>query len=45
MLTEVVKNLDSNVVAVIGAKNIEGFEKAFLVSDAIGKLKELLTPT
>ncbi len=43
--TEVIKNLDSNVVAVIGAKNIEGFEKAFLVSDAIGKLKELLTPT
>lgn len=41
---EVIKSLDSSVIAIVGAKNIEGFEKAFMVSDAIGKLKEVLTP-
>lgn len=41
---EIIKQLDRNVVAVVGAKEILGFQKAFLVSDAIGKLKDILTP-
>lgn len=41
---EVIQTLDNSVVAIVGAKNIEGFQKAFMVSDAIGKLKEVLTP-
>lgn len=41
--SDVVKKLDENVLAVIGSKSIMNFEKAYLVADAIGKLKEMLT--
>ncbi len=39
----VAKKLDSNVFAVIGQTALEGFEKAYLVADAIKELKSLLT--
>lgn len=41
---EVGKLLNQNVLAVLGNDRIQGFEKAFLIAEAIGKLKELLTP-
>lgn len=43
-LPEVAKKLDEYIVSVIGAEKINGFEKAFQMSTAIGKLKEILTP-
>jgi len=39
----VVKELDSQVLSVIGSQAMAGFEKAYLVAEATGKLKELLT--
>lgn len=40
---EVIKKLDSSVLAVIGNTAIQGFEKAHVVSNAINELKTLLT--
>lgn len=40
---EVAKLLNANVLSVLGNDKIEGFERAFAVAEAIGKLKELLT--
>lgn len=39
----VVKELDSQVLSVIGNDAIQGFQKAFLVAEATGKLKNLLS--
>lgn len=36
--------LNQIVSGVLGAETVMGFDKAFMVADAIGKLKELLTP-
>lgn len=41
--TELAQKLDENVLSVIGSETIQGFEKAFMVSSAIGKLKTLIT--
>lgn len=41
---EVAKELNENVIAVIGSENIKGFQKAFLIASATGRLKTLLTP-
>lgn len=41
--SELATKLDQNVLAVIGSEKLEGFNKAFLISSAIGKLKELIT--
>lgn len=41
--TEVSRTLDSTVLSVIGQKNLEGFDRAFSIATAIGKLDELLT--
>lgn len=41
--TEIAQQLNNNVLTVIGSKSIIGFEKAYMVSDAIGQLKVLLT--
>lgn len=41
--SEIVKQIDSSVLAVIGSQQLAGFEKAHVVADAIGKLKDLLT--
>ena len=41
---EIAKKLDSNVLSVIGSDKIQGFQKAYLVADAISQLSELLTP-
>lgn len=40
---DVVKKLNGAVVAVISAEKIEGFEKAYLIADAVGQLKSVLT--
>lgn len=40
---EVIKKLDSSVLAVIGNAALQGFEKAHVVSNAINELKTLLT--
>ncbi len=40
---EVAKILDENVLSVIGSDKILGFEKAFMISKAISKLKDLIT--
>jgi hypothetical protein len=42
--TEVAEKLDQNVLSVIGNERIQGFNKAFMISTAIGRLKELITP-
>jgi len=42
--TELAKQLDSSVLSVIGQDTLSGFEKAFQIASATGKLKELLTP-
>jgi hypothetical protein len=39
----VIKELDNSVLSVISNVNVDGFKKAFLVSEAISNLKELLT--
>lgn len=41
---EIAKVLNQSVLAVLGNDNIQGFERAFLIADAIGELKKLLTP-
>ncbi len=41
--TSIVKKLDTEVLSVINSSQIEGFEKAFQVANAIAKIKELLT--
>lgn len=41
--TELAQKLDENVLSVIGSETIKGFEKAFMISSAIGRLKELIT--
>lgn len=43
-LNELAVQLDNSVAHVIGSKNIEGFQKAYLVSVAMQELKEMLTP-
>lgn len=40
---EMGKKLDASVVLVFGQQKIKGFEKAYVVSDAIGKLRAMLT--
>jgi hypothetical protein len=40
----IITKLDLNVSTVIGSSKVKGFEKAFIVSKAIGELKDLLTP-
>jgi hypothetical protein len=37
-------NLNTAVANVIGAEKANAFQKAYLIADAIGKLKDLLTP-
>jgi hypothetical protein len=41
--TEITKKIDSEVLAVIGSGSILGFQKAHVVANAVGQLKELLT--
>lgn len=41
---EIAQKLDSNVLSVIGSEKIQGFQKAYLVAEAISQLSELLTP-
>lgn len=42
-LSEISKQLHQTVYSVIGQEKMEGFEKAYTVSNAIGQLKTLLT--
>ncbi len=42
-ITNIAKQLDGTVLSVIGAENIAGFEKAYLVAMATGELKKALT--
>lgn len=42
--TEIAQKLNDSVASVIGTDKLMGFEKAFLISNAIGELKTLLTP-
>lgn len=41
---EIAKVLNQNVLAVLGNDKVQGFERAFLLADAIAELKMLLTP-
>lgn len=41
---EVIKNLNGAVLSVLGQKELQGFDKAYAVSNAISTLKSLLTP-
>jgi len=43
-LSTVATKLNNSVMSVIGKEKIMGFEKAYLVSNAIAELKQLLTP-
>lgn len=43
-ISTVATKLNQSVMNVLGQDKIIGFEKAYLVSNAIGELKELLTP-
>lgn len=43
-ITSVATKLNQSVMSVIGQDKIIGFEKAYLVSNAIAELKDLLTP-
>lgn len=43
-LAELAKKLDQSIISVLGSDNLLGFEKAFLVANAISQLKEFLTP-
>lgn len=43
-ISTVATKLNQSVMNVLGQDKIMGFEKAYLVSNAIGELKELLTP-
>jgi len=42
--TEIAQKLDNNVLSVIGSDKIQGFEKSYLVANAISSLSSLLTP-
>lgn len=42
--TALAQSLNRSVLAVIGAKNIEGFEKTYLVAEATKQLRGALTP-
>jgi hypothetical protein len=42
--TEIAKQLNENVFSVLKADALIGFEKAYLIATAAGRLKELLTP-
>lgn len=41
---EIAKRLNENVLSVLTSEQLIGFEKAYLIADAVGKLKTLLTP-
>jgi hypothetical protein len=41
---EIAKMLNVEVLSVIGQDSLVGFEKAYLIADAAGKLKNMLTP-
>lgn len=41
---EVIQKLNDTVISVIKADGMQGFEKAFLIAEAAGKLKAALTP-
>jgi len=41
---EVAKNLNDAVGSVLGNENLEGFERAYKIADAITRLSEILTP-
>lgn len=41
---DIAKKLDESVASVFGSKTLEGFERAYLIAEAIGVLKDLLTP-
>jgi len=41
---EIAKQLNSSVISVLGQENLIGFEKAYLIANATGQLKALLTP-
>lgn len=43
-LAEVAEKLSSSIASVMGQETVEGFEKAYLMANAIGELKALLTP-
>lgn len=43
-MVAVAQQLNNSVISVIGADKLVGFEKAFLISNAISKLKIILTP-
>lgn len=42
--TDVIKTLNETVISVISSTGMQGFEKAFLIAEATGKLKAALTP-
>lgn len=41
---QLAKKLNENVFAVISANKMQGFEKAYLIANAVDELKKLLTP-
>lgn len=41
---EIAKQLNATVTSVISEEKLQGFERAYLLADATGKLKALLTP-
>lgn len=40
----IAKKLDNNVIALLGAKDVNGFQKAYMVAQAIQEISALLTP-
>lgn len=43
MKTDVIKKLDKNVMDVLGNNSLEGFQKAYLVAEAVGQLTIMLS--
>lgn len=43
-VSQVAKSLNGSIATVIGAKNIQGFEKAYIISQAINDLRDALAP-
>jgi hypothetical protein len=41
--TDIAIKLNQSVASVIGAKNLQGFEKAYAIANAAGQLKQMLT--
>jgi hypothetical protein len=41
---EIVKVLDNTVLSILGNEQMQGFERAFRMAEAIGELKKILTP-